>query len=157
MQRDVLRYLSRANRFSRGPLTVAAWLGQTKGTVSKTISGLKAKGLVVKESVPEDGRARRLSLTEAGRAVLADDPMLDLLPVIRSLTPDARARLGEGLEALLRSALDAQGGREFGECRTCTHFRRRAAGGDPHRCGLLDVPLSAQDSRLVCVEHERAA
>ncbi|HIP78057.1 MAG TPA: MarR family transcriptional regulator, partial [Kiloniellaceae bacterium] len=35
-QWEALRYLSRANRFSRTPSGVTAYLGMTKGTVSQT-------------------------------------------------------------------------------------------------------------------------
>lgn len=34
---------------------------------------------------------------------------------------------------------------------------RRVEGGAAHRCGLLDEPLSAADSEMICVEHDAAA
>ena len=40
-QWDALRYLARANRFSRTPGALTAYLGATKGTVSQTVIALE--------------------------------------------------------------------------------------------------------------------
>jgi len=48
VQWEVLRYLRRANRFSRTPAALTAYLGLTKGTVSQTLRALEGRGLVRK-------------------------------------------------------------------------------------------------------------
>ena len=43
-QWEALRYIARANRYSRSPSAVAEYLGATKGTVSQTLKALEHKG-----------------------------------------------------------------------------------------------------------------
>lgn len=153
-QWEALRFLGRANRFSRSPGAVTAYLGMTKGTVSQTLAALERKGLVRKVAVPADRRNLRLELTRTGKALLKRDPLVDLETAARRLTAGQRADLEAGLSKLLAEALGQRGGRPFGACKTCRYFRRDAEDGRPHRCGLLDEPLSKSDSELVCVEQE---
>jgi hypothetical protein len=57
---------------------------------------------------------------------------------------------------LLRGELERSGLEGFGVCQTCRYFGEKAAGDDPagpHRCLLLNLPLSVADSRRICVEH----
>jgi DNA-binding MarR family transcriptional regulator len=51
---------------------LAATAGLDASTVSREIAQLIARGLVERRSDPADGRAARLALTPAGRALLAD-------------------------------------------------------------------------------------
>ena len=153
-QWEALRYLSRANRFSRSPSAVTAYLGVTKGTVSQTLNALVRKGLVRKEADPGDRRNLTIEVTPAGRELLARDPVEALLTSAAKLGAAERRTLSDGLEALLGEALRRRGGRPFGLCRSCRFFQKRAKGGTPHRCGLLGVPLTGEDSRRICIEQE---
>ena len=47
-QREALRYLARANRFSNTPGALTRYLGATKGTISQTVMALERKGLIAK-------------------------------------------------------------------------------------------------------------
>lgn len=156
-QWEALRYLARANHFSRSPSAVTAYLGMTKGTVSQTLNALERKGLIAKENDPADRRNVRIALTKAGHSLLARDPVQAMVEAAARLGVTEQRSLAAGLEKLLQEALAARGGRPFGVCRTCRFFQRRAKDGNPHRCGLLEVPLSAEDSERICVEHEAAA
>jgi DNA-binding MarR family transcriptional regulator len=49
VQLEALHYLSICNRYSDTPAAVTESLGQTKGTVSKTLRVLKRKGLLSKQ------------------------------------------------------------------------------------------------------------
>ena len=150
-QAEALRYLARANRFSRTPAALADYLGSTRGTVSQTLMALEAKGLVERQANARDGRSVTMALTKAGAAFLASDPMRALASAID--TSDADARLADDLEAVLRTAIAQRGGRAFGVCQTCRHFRRaQGTHGAPHHCALLDEPLSDTDSLSICVE-----
>lgn len=151
-QCEALRFLARANRFSRTPAALADYLGSTRGTVSQTLLALEAKGLIEKQASARDGRSVTLSLTKSARATLARDPALDLARAIDRT--GAASGLAETLDAGLRASLAQRGGRAFGACKTCRHFRKDIrAGTNPHHCGLLDEPLSEADSALICVEH----
>jgi DNA-binding MarR family transcriptional regulator len=146
-----LRFLSRANRFSRTPAALAAYLGSTRGTVSQTLLALEAKGLIEKQASAGDMRSVTLSLTRAAIAILARDPALDLARAIDQT--GASFRLAEGLEAGLRASLAQPGGRAFGACKSCHHFRKDVrSGANPHHCALLDEPLNEAASALICIE-----
>ena len=157
-QAEALRYLARANRFSRTPAALADYLGSTRGTVSQTLIALEAKDLVEKQAKARDGRSVTLSLTRSGEAFLKKDAVRDLARALDRA--EAAAPLADALEGALRGLLSARGGRAFGACQTCRHFRRDHRGGrQPHHCALLDEPLSEGDAALICAEqsdHQQA-
>ena len=154
VQWEALRYLARANRFSRTPSALTAYLGTTKGTVSQTLGALERKGLVAKETDPADRRQVHIALTEDGARLLDDDPINALLQSTAALPEADGAGIAEGLQAILAETLRRRGGRPFGACHTCRFFKADHPDGAPHRCGLLEAPLSAEDSELICVEQE---
>ncbi len=153
VQWEALRYLRRANRFSRTPGGLTAYLGSTKGTVSQTLIALESKGLVRKKAAPTDRRAVCLELTAAGRRALDSDPLHELDESFDVLGQERVDSLERSLTTLLMEQIARAGGRPFGLCSTCSHFERDSPGGRPHRCSLLDVKLSDDDSRRICIEH----
>ena len=156
-QWEALRYLRDANRFSRTPSALTAYLGVTKGTVSQTISALERKGLLKKTGDSADRRQVRLDLTAKGSRLLKHDPLLAAVRAATSLPAAARQDLADGLRQLLKETLRERGGLPFGACKSCRHFLAHDAGGSPHRCSLLDEPLSNDDSERICVEQKPAA
>ena len=153
-QWEALRYLARANRFSRSPGAVTAYLGMTKGTVSQTLTALESKGLIQKTSDSADRRNIHIDLTPAGRKALKLDPLRDLQKAVDQMSGRDQIALGGLLETLLLSMLHDRGGRPFGACKTCGHFKRSAPQGRPHFCGLLEEPLSKTDSEHICIEQD---
>lgn len=158
-QWDALRYLARANRFSRTPAALAEYLATTRGTVSRTLASLEEKGLIARLASDRDGRSVDFDTTKAGRALLAEDPLAQIAADIAQATQNDARLFADLLQRVLRAALARNQGRAFGICRTCRHFRRDAANGaqGPHHCGLLDVPLSDADSARICAEQSPAA
>ncbi len=152
-QWDALRYLARANRFSRTPSALTAYFGMTKGTVSQTLKALERKGLIAKTHDPLDRRNIRLSLTKAGSALLKRDPASAIRKIAGSMAKDQQAELVAGLNALLQLTLEDRGSKSFGVCKTCRYFEEKTASRASQRCKLLDVSLSVQDSELICVEN----
>lgn len=153
-QWEALRYLARANRFSRTPASLAEYFQTSRGTVSQTLIALEEKGLIDKSRREGDGRSVTLALTEEGRQKLAHD-------ADRALAGDIDAgggasEIAASLEDALRRALARRGGKAFGVCRTCRHFRRVAGGETPYYCSLLDEPLGAHDAEAICAEMEPA-
>jgi len=155
-QWEALRYLARANRFSRSPSAVTAYLGMTKGTVSQTLTALERKGLLRKKADPTNRRNLRLELTKAASFILERDPIESLAEMMPDLSCDARNALADGLKSILRTTLRRRGRRPFGVCHSCRFFEANAPEGSPHRCAMLQVPLSANDSELICVEQQLA-
>lgn len=151
-QWEALRYIARANRFSRSPAALAAYLGSTRGTVSQTLITLEAKGLVERTPNPKDRRALDLGLTPDGMAMVADDPLNGLAADLEAGASDL-PELVAALRATLRETIRRNGGRAFKACQTCRHFQRGTDGPTPHRCDLLNEALSDADGRAICMEH----
>lgn len=143
-----LRYLDRANRFSRSPYQVAEYLSATRGTVSQTLRALARKGLVEEHASAEDRRRIAYDVTAKGRAALGGGGPLS--GAIDALPAPQAADLEEALTGLLRDAIARSGGRPFGVCRTCRHHIDRSGG---RFCALLEVALSGEDAERICYEH----
>lgn len=154
VQWQALRYLAAANRFSRTPGGLTAWLGQTKGTVSQTIAALERKGLVTRADDAADRRLVRLALTARGRALLDAAPSGVAAAMLDGLSAQERRALEPLVRRMLTGHLARRGQRAFGQCRDCRHFRPGQGGA--HRCALLDVPLDDGDAEAICMEQEAA-
>lgn len=157
-QWEALRYIARANRFSRTPAALADYLGSTRGTVSQSLISLEEKGFVVRSQSQRDKRSVDLDLTAQGRTALDDDPLTHLaadVAATRSVDLETVVTL---LRETLSRAIARNGGKPFGVCRTCRHFQRvPTATGSYARCTLLDEPLSKDDSAAICAEQEAVA
>lgn len=158
-QWEALRFVARANRFSRTPAALAEYLGSTRGTVSQTLIALEQKGHVTREPSTRDRRSIMLEMTQTGAQALKNDPILALAADIEGAAPDQIEAVVEVLRTALRAMITRNGGRAFGACYTCRHFRKGAGSSrsTPHHCALLDEPLSEADSRAICVEQETVA
>lgn len=158
-QWEALRYLARANRFSRTPALLADYLGSTRGTVSRTLAALEAKGYVERVPSARDGRSVELALTKLAEEALKRDPLLALAEDIERATGDGAAALADALRRTLRHAIARNGGRAFEACFSCRHFRAgvHASLRAPHHCALLDEPLSDADGTAICAENEPTA
>ena len=156
VQWDALRYVSRANRFSRTPGALTAYLGVTKGTVSQTLMSLERAGLVSKTIDAADRRSVKLELTDAGRDRLRRDEIARVQAMVDAMPELDRLRLDDALRQLLKTRLELEGGRAFGLCRTCRHFAADARGPAKHHCRLLDEPLADAEADEICYEQEAA-
>jgi DNA-binding MarR family transcriptional regulator len=152
-QWEALRYLSRANRFSRTPAALADYLGSTRGTVSQSLISLEEKGHIARTPSSRDKRSVDLSLTALGEAALGADPLLRLTADMAASDPEDLTAAVMLLRDTLSRALARNGGKPFGVCQTCRYFEAlpESEAGDA-RCALLGEPLSKQDALAICVE-----
>jgi len=157
-QWEALRYLARANRFSRTPAALADYLASTRGTVSRTLASLEAKGYATRSPNARDGRSVAFALSAEGERALRRDPLFTLAEDIEHATGGEVAAVRDALRQTLHVAIVRNQGRAFGVCRTCRHFRAhvRPSARTPHHCSLLDEPLSEGDSQAICAEQEPA-
>jgi DNA-binding MarR family transcriptional regulator len=155
VQLQALRYLANANRFSRTPRALTAWLGQTKGTVSQTIAALERRGLVARSADVRDRRIVRLELTETGHALVQSSGEV-ASTMLAHLGADERVLAGTLFGKMLGGYLAERGFRPMGICHTCRHFEPRTASKMQNRCLLLDVPLDDDEAKRVCIEQEAA-
>lgn len=149
-QWEALRFLSRANRYSRKPSALADYLGTTKGTVSQTVKALEEKGLIRRKVEAKDRRIVRLELSEEGEAMLANDPLLALSEAAAS-APDEVATATRILSGYVRSLQGQCGMKSFGVCSHCGHFNTEVCDeGVAPRCGLTGEPLSDTEVKKIC-------
>lgn len=152
---QVLDYLSRANRFSDTPLAVGEYLGLTKGNMSQRINVLERLDLIRKAADDVDGRVVHLTITNAGKRLLADAHPPPSWRDAESLVGTKQFRnLEEPLAELLQALIAANGFKTFGQCKTCRFHQR------PNRqpfCGLLEVELDLEQADQICREHQPLA
>lgn len=150
-QWEALRYLGRANGFSNSPGALTRYLGATKGTTSQTVLSLIKKGAIAKSLRGNDGRSVVLILTDVGRKIIEDDPLLGLEKAIAKLGDKTTKRFSKGLNELLQFEVGRQGEPSFGNCTGCAYAARDKG---EIRCKVLKVSVSADDTQKLCVYHK---
>ncbi len=153
-QWDALRCLAAANRFSRTPSAVAAWIATTRGTASQTLMALERKGLVARVADTRDKRSSRLELTPAGVATMERDPVAGVASAIAGLQPLHAVALGQALARVLDGLLE--GGRRplFRACQGCRNFT--PGEDDGGHCARFNAPLDSGETARACVAHVAA-
>ena len=159
-QWEALRFLARANRYSRSPSALADFLGTTKGTASQTLIALESKGLVKRRRRASDRRSVDLEVTPSGMALIEKDPMGLVLEAASRLNRDECEAMNAALGRLVAGLQQAIGLPEFGPCLDCVHFCEDT--GEPEaqfvcRCALNEDELPFHDLHLVCVKFESVA
>lgn len=139
---------------------VAEALAVTPATASESVDALVRKGLVRKDRAVEDGRARRLVLTSAGRKEaerMAGWPDL-LHGAVRSLTEAEQAALLRVLLKTIRQLQKAGRIPVSRMCVTCRYFRPYVHPDPraPHHCDFVDAPFGDGLLRVDCQDHEPA-
>jgi DNA-binding MarR family transcriptional regulator len=152
VQWEALRYLARCNVLSHSPGALAKYLSSTKGTVSQTVLSLVKKGLVRKQVDAKDARGVALFLTDAGKAMLAEDAALKMLGDVAALSDKTRKRFDRALDALLEQERLRQGEPSFGTCLDCTFYREASTGLAAH-CMKVNAAVTPDETTLICVEH----
>lgn len=151
VQWSILSYLREANRYSNTPQALTEYLSMTKGTVSQSLKLLESRGWVSRTKDQQDRRMVRLTLTDAGRIQLGERVDTDWQIAAKRLPMSERNAVETALSHLLCEWQQARGGRTFGVCGSCRHFK---PGEKEHRCGLTGEILSNEDSMQICCEHE---
>lgn len=94
----------------KGPqrtIDLAEELGVMSSTATRMIDRLVRRKLVHRTAHPEDGRANRVEITEAGRGVVAAvtrHRRAEFSKILRKMQPEKRRALVDGLEALRLAA-----------------------------------------------------
>lgn len=156
-QWEALRFLNRANTYSRTPGAVAQFLGATKGTVSQTISALENKGLVVRKPSDRDKRVCLIDLTIEGESLILRDPVKRIEGAVGGMDSETGAAMVQGLSRLLAALQSGKGKPLFGVCvACCRHITPGGGCGGEEAaalCGVTGEPLSGADTKKVCVNY----
>ncbi|MFV1988284.1 MAG: MarR family transcriptional regulator [Gemmatimonadota bacterium] len=141
-----LRYLSRANRFSRTVSAFADYHATTRGTASQTVKRLIEQGYLTRTPSTRDGRSVRLDLTRKGRGTLLEDPLEALVRSVDGIPRRTRADMTRRLEGVLEQLAGERDGCLFGTCPSCRHLHV-----DGETCCLFDEPLQPEELAKICV------
>lgn len=155
----VLRFLARANRFSRTPSVLAQFIGVTRTTVSQMVKELEGRGYLERRRSPQDKRSVTLAVTPQGERILAGDPIKPLVNAIFTLELGAN-----NFRDILRQVLDGldttQHSHHADTCRDCiflTEKPREAAGKTPDEftCRFFRTAITEGEINLLCFNFER--
>lgn len=93
------------------PAALARHLGIGAPALSAAVKRLSARGYIVLERDPSDGRRRRLRLTASGRRAVSAGSVLEtgrVRALLRRLDPGERTRALDGLALLARAARETR-------------------------------------------------
>ena len=148
-QWEALRYLARANRYSRTPGALADFLGTTKGTASQTVIALESKGFISRARAANDRRSVQIDLTESGLDLMDRDPTeliadaaAELLPAEREALVRVMGRLVKSVRSLPRLYAPLRGGRKRRRRGLPLRADRRIAGRGGRRANLCQFRLA---------------
>jgi MarR family transcriptional repressor of emrRAB len=158
-----LRFLGRANRFSRTPTALAGFIGATKTTASQIVKTLEKKSYLIRKPSHEDKRSVVLCVTPQGEKCLSQhDPINHVLNAVAALGSEECGRLRDSLTKILNH-LDATHQRfNASICRDCMFLAERGPGIAKARtsaeftCRLYRAPVSLEETELLCTSFERA-
>ncbi|MBR0850605.1 MarR family transcriptional regulator [Bradyrhizobium diazoefficiens] len=155
-----LRFLSRANRFSRTPSALASYVGTTRGTASFIIGELERLGYVERKRSVTDKRSVMLSVTQTGKKFLARDPVNVLVDALAVLEDDGKIGFRDALRHLLDQSDAAEQRHHTDICRRCIFLREDRAIIDSKTeftCRLFRAPIAEAEVDLLCTsfEHHR--
>lgn len=111
-QWTLIRYLARSNESARTVTAFARFHATTPSSASQTAKLLIKKGLVVASASQFDPRSKRLDLTDAGRALLAHDPLGGMADLLARLDPAKLETFVEVMEILVRQVFKADADHE---------------------------------------------
>lgn len=140
---------------------LALALGITQASLSDSVAALERKGWVRRRPDPNDGRARQIAVTAAGRKLAAriPDAPVALHDALSALGNVDTAGLLRSLTMVIRSLQEARAIPVQRMCVTCRHFRPHvhADTAHPHHCTLVDAAFGDAALQLDCAEHQTAA
>ncbi|WP_426418453.1 MarR family transcriptional regulator [Bradyrhizobium genosp. A] len=158
-----LRFLARANRFSKSPTAVADYIGATRATATQIVKTLEDKSFVVRKASPRDKRSVMLCVTPQGEKLLAQhDPISGMANAIATLVAEDCLKLRNALKAILNRIDAPRVETSAGRCGDCIFLRRdadtragKARAATEFRCRLHLAQLAAHETELLCTSFER--
>jgi DNA-binding MarR family transcriptional regulator len=157
-----LRFLGRANRFSRTPSALAGFIGTTRATMSQIVKTLEIKSYLIRKQSSEDKRSVVLCVTPQGEKCLSQhDPINHVSNAVAALGTEECTKLRGSLGKVLNH-LDAANQRlNASVCRDCMFLAERGPGAGKDRtaprfmCRLYRAPIAIEETELLCTSFER--
>lgn len=153
---QILHYLTRCNHLSDSFTSLCQFLGQTKGSLSQSVSLLEKKGLITKEIDQKDRRKSHLKLTSEGK-YLAEDIRHPFYAGAQELSEKKQQKLTDLLATLVQHTKKTEGHPIFGTCKQCKHLvtkNKRRKKKCTYTCGLIQDSLPSSSLNKICVHFE---
>jgi DNA-binding MarR family transcriptional regulator len=157
-----LRFLGRANRFSRTPSALAGFIGATRATASQIVKTLEGKSLLARKPSQKDKRSVVLQVTAQGEKCLNQhDPVNHVLNAVTALGPDECVRLRDSLREILNHLDAAHQRLDASVCRDCMFLAERRQDTGKRRataeflCRLYRAPVALEETELLCTNFGR--
>lgn len=154
-----LRFLARANRFSRTPSALAQFVGVTRATASQMVKDLEGKSYLERRRSPQDKRSVTLAVTLQGERILAGDPIKPLVNAIFALEIGAN-----NFRDILRQILDrldtTQRSHHADTCKDCIFLAKQAPELPANTqaeftCRSFRAAITKGEIDLLCFNFER--
>jgi DNA-binding MarR family transcriptional regulator len=157
-----LRFLGRANRFSRTPSALAGFIGTTRATASQIVKALEKKAYLVRKPSHEDKRSVVLCVTSQGEKCLKQhDPVNPVLNAVAALDTEERIRLRDSLRKILNHIDATHHHFNASICRSCMFLAERGPSKgratSKFTCRFYRAPISLDETALLCTSFERAS
>lgn len=155
-----LRFLARANRFSRTPSALASFVGTTRGTASQIVKALESKGYLAREPSAEDKRSVMLHVTPKGEKFLGHDPINALVKVVAELDAGDHARFRDVFRQVM-DGLDTTAHRHADVCKLCIFLTEGVANAGTGKarsgftCRFFRTAIAQEETELLCASFER--
>lgn len=144
---EIMQFLNSCNRYSNTVQALSDYFGQTKGSISQSVSLLETTGFISKNQSTNDKRVFHLNLTPKGRTLIAS--FADLMTI--DLAEEAAASLV--FEQTLRALQKKNKLKEFGICQFCGF--NQDLGDNKFLCGLTKEALIKSDVDKICGEYKK--
>lgn len=156
-----LRFLGRANRFSRTPSALAGFIGATRATASQIVKTLENKAYLIRKPSHEDKRSVVLLVTAQGEKYLGQhDPINHVLNAVAALDTEKCISLRDSLKDILNHLDGAHQRLKASICRDCMFLTERGTGkgraNAEFMCRLYRAPISLEETELLCTSFEHA-
>lgn len=101
LQWSILRYLSNQTSEIRDIKSICSYVGITTAPVSRAVSTLESKGLVVRGEHPTSKRSVSITITGKGITALQDDPILKIAKKLELLNPTERKAFFKAISQIM--------------------------------------------------------
>lgn len=124
----------------------------TKPTISDAIKVLERKGLIRRTDDTTDNRRYSISLTAAGKKIVADTESFTMpfTHWVSQTDEIEKERLWQSIIGLIRSLNEAGWISVQRDCYSCRHYMQKDG---KHFCQLINEVLQVKDIRIDCPEH----
>lgn len=141
---EILQYLLMCNRYSNTNQALSEFLGQTKGSISQSLSHLEKRGFVLRSQDKKDKRVFHLVILSKG---------IHLVESLNARTAvDDSKEMKQVLRSILLTFQKKNNMRSFGICSSCKFNQN--LGKNNFVCGLTKETLTLEDIKKICREHE---